>query len=51
MKNCTEPAGVMQQEQELMSALQSAATFQFIGNRLELRRGDGVLLVSMNRLQ
>jgi heat shock protein HslJ len=41
---CGEP-GVMEQEQQFLAALQSAATYQLDGNRLELRRADGALAV------
>jgi heat shock protein HslJ len=42
-------AGVMDQEQQFLAALQSAATYQLDGNRLELRRADGALAVSLVR--
>ena len=42
-------AGVMDQEQQFLTALQSAATYQLDGNRLELRRADGALAVSLVR--
>jgi heat shock protein HslJ len=42
-------AGVMEQEQQFLAALQSAATYQLDGNRLELRRADGALAVSLVR--
>ena len=51
MMTCTEPAGVMEQEAAYIAALQSAATFQFDGNRLTLRRGDGATAVVFTRLQ
>ena len=38
-------AGVMDQEQQLLAALQSAATYKLDGSRLELRRADGALAV------
>lgn len=38
MMTCTEPDGIMDQEAAYMAALQSAASFQFDGNRLTLRR-------------
>ena len=48
---CGDPAGVMEQESEYLAALQSASTFQFDGNRLTLRRGDGATAVVFSRLQ
>ena len=51
MMMCGEPAGVMEQEAQYLAALQSAATFQFDGNRLTLRRGDGATAVVFSRLQ
>jgi heat shock protein HslJ len=51
MMICTEPDGVMEQEAAYLAALQSAATFQFDGNRLTLRRWDGATAVTFTRLQ
>ena len=51
MMMCGDPAGVMEQEAQYLAALQSAATFQFDGNRLTLRRGDGATAVVFSRLQ
>ena len=51
MMACADPAGVMDQEAQFQAALQSAATFQFDGNRLTLRRGDGATAVTYTRLQ
>jgi heat shock protein HslJ/uncharacterized protein YraI len=51
MMMCSEPAGVMEQESQYQAALQSAATFQFDGNRLTLRRWDGATAVTFTRLQ
>jgi heat shock protein HslJ len=38
---CEEPGGIMDQELAYLSALATAATFEFIGNRLEFRTADG----------
>ena len=51
MMTCTEPDGIMDQEAAYMAALQSATSFQFDGNRLTLRRGDGSTAALFNRLQ
>jgi heat shock protein HslJ len=45
---CGQP-GVMDQEQQFLAALQSAATYQLDGNQLELRRADGALAVILVR--
>jgi len=41
--------GVMEQEQQFLRALETVATASHEGNRLELRRGDGALAVSLAR--
>lgn len=43
---CLEPAGVMDQELQFLAALDAADTWQFAGDRLELRGDDGALQVS-----
>ncbi|MDX1416888.1 MAG: META domain-containing protein, partial [Candidatus Promineifilaceae bacterium] len=44
---CAEPEGVMEQESEFQSALQSAATFSVSGGRLEMRTaGDQLAIVA-----
>lgn len=43
---CSEPEGVMQQEQEYLNALPTAATYAIQGQRLELRTADGALVAS-----
>lgn len=42
---CPEPDGVMQQEQQFLAALQSAATFQITGNQLQIRSGSDALAI------
>ena len=44
---CAQPAGVMAQEQQILQALQSVATVRIEPSRVELRRADGVLAVSL----
>jgi heat shock protein HslJ len=44
--SCAEPAGIMEQEEAYLKALQDAATFKIKGDTLELRSGDGSLLAS-----
>ena len=46
---CAQPAGVMEQEQQYLKALQSAATASFEGERLELRTADGALAATLTR--
>jgi heat shock protein HslJ len=46
---CTEPAGVMEQETQLLAALQSAATFRITGNQLEMQNAAGQIAVVANR--
>jgi heat shock protein HslJ len=48
---CVEPAGIMEQENEYLTALRSSSTFRFDGNRLEFRRWDGTMTVVFSRLQ
>ena len=48
-KMCAEPQGVMEQEQQLLAALETVATARVDGDRLELRRGDDALAVSATR--
>jgi heat shock protein HslJ len=43
---CSKPEGVMQQEQEYLNALPTAATYAIQGARLELRTADGALVAS-----
>ena len=45
-KMCGEPEGVMEQEANLLKALQNAAKFKVTGNKLEIRNADGALQVS-----
>lgn len=43
---CSEPEGVMQQEQEYLNALPTAANYAIQGDRLELRTAEGALVAS-----
>jgi heat shock protein HslJ len=47
--SCTNPPGVMEQEQAYLKALGTASTVRFEGNRLELRTADGALAVGFER--
>ena len=46
---CETPEGVMQQEQQFLKALQSAASFQITGNQLQIRSGADALAIMANR--
>ncbi|MCX5931973.1 MAG: META domain-containing protein, partial [Cyanobacteria bacterium] len=46
---CVRPAGVMEQEVQFLNALESASQWQIEANRLELRRPDGALAVTLRR--
>ena len=46
---CDSPEGVMQQEQQFLAALQSAATFQITGAQLQIRSAGDTLAVMANR--
>jgi heat shock protein HslJ len=48
-KSCAQPAGVMEQEHDLLQALQSVSELRQQANRLELRRADGALALSLTR--
>ena len=38
---CAEPEGIMEQETQILAALQTASTFTISGNTLEMRDGGG----------
>jgi heat shock protein HslJ len=48
-KACADPAGVMDQETQFLTALQSAATYQIEGDVLEMRTKDGALAAQFGR--
>lgn len=49
LKSCELPEGVMDQEAQYLAALQSAATYSRLGDRLELRTADGALAAEFIR--
>ncbi len=48
---CSDPEGVMEQEQQYQAALQTARTFRIDGNRLELRTGGDAIAAIFTRSQ
>lgn len=50
-KLCPTPEGIMDQEIQFLTALESAATFQIDGDRLGLRRADGAMAANFTRVQ
>jgi heat shock protein HslJ len=42
---CTEPAGIMEQEQQYLAALRSAVTFSITGDQLQMRSGADALAI------
>ncbi|MCB0195939.1 MAG: META domain-containing protein [Anaerolineae bacterium] len=49
MMACIEPEGVMDQEQEFLAALASAATYQITGNTMQMRTADDALAATFMR--
>jgi heat shock protein HslJ len=49
MMACSDPVGVMDQESQYLTAIQSAATYLIEGNVLELRASDGALVADFNK--
>lgn len=47
---CLQPSGLMAQESAILQALESATSLRREGDRLELRRADGALALSLKRL-
>ena len=48
-KFCAEPEGTMDQEQQYLAALQTAATYKIELDRLELRTAEGALVADFAR--
>lgn len=51
MMACAEPEGIMEQEQEFLAALATAATYRIEGNMLEMRTADDALAMMMQLAQ
>ena len=48
---CQEPEGIMEQEQQYLAALQTAATYKITGLNLEIRTNEGSLVASFQRAE
>jgi heat shock protein HslJ len=48
---CSDPEGIMEQEQEYLAALQSAATYRMDGTTMEMRTAEGSLAVTFQMTQ
>jgi heat shock protein HslJ len=48
-RTCVKPEGVMEQEHQLLKALETVSTARAEGDRLELRAADGALAVELVR--
>jgi heat shock protein HslJ len=48
-KFCGEPEGLMEQENEYLTALQTATTYQIEGNSLNMRTADGETVANFSR--
>lgn len=46
MMACADPEGIMEQEQEYLTALGTAATYQITGDRMEMRTAEGSIAVT-----
>ena len=46
---CGEPEGIMEQEQQYLAALETAATYKIDGMNLEMRTADGALVANFRR--
>ncbi len=46
---CSEPEGIMEQEQQYLAALQTAATYRIEGNNMEMRTAEGALAANFQR--
>lgn len=46
---CAEPEGVMDQEVQYLTALQTAATYRIDGSQMEMRTADGALVATFQR--
>jgi len=48
---CAEPDGIMEQEQEYLTALSTAATYQISGDRMEMRTAEGSIVASFQSVK
>ena len=50
MMACQEPEGIMEQEQQYLAALETAATYKITGLDMEIRTSEGSLVVTFKRV-
>ena len=46
---CQEPEGIMEQEQQCLAALETAATYKITGLTMEMRTSEGSLVATFKR--
>ncbi|MCJ7661058.1 MAG: META domain-containing protein, partial [Anaerolineales bacterium] len=46
---CPEPEGIMEQEQQYLAALETAATYKITGLAMEMRTSEGSLVATFKR--
>ena len=46
---CQEPEGIMEQEQQYLAALETAATYKITGLAMEMRTSEGALVANFQR--
>ncbi|MEJ2559386.1 MAG: META domain-containing protein [Anaerolineae bacterium] len=51
MMACAEPEGIMEQEQEYLTALSTVATYQITGDRMEMRTAEGSTAATFQRVK
>ena len=51
MAFCAEPEGIMDQEQQYLAALPTAATYSIELDRMEMRTSEGALVASFERIE
>ena len=49
--SCAEPEGVMEQENGYLAALETTATYQINGNRMEMRTAGGSIAVTLEAVK
>jgi heat shock protein HslJ len=49
MMACQEPEGIIEQEQQYLAALETAATYKITGLAMEMRTSEGSLVANFQR--